>query len=372
MRIVISAVNLIDGGALEILKKFLKSADEISLESNIQFTFLLANRSVSEGYSKQHNYIYFPNAKKRWINRLIFEFNTSYSLSKKLKPDLWISLHDISPHVVCKQVVYCHNPSPFLNMPLKDIFIDWKQFLFSKLYLYLYRININKNIFVVVQQHWIKKSFQNFFPKAKIIVSKPINKELTPTFSKCTETSKKMSGPFTVFYPAYPRYFKNQKVIIEAARLLEKENIEFLLTIDGTENRYAKKIVESAKNLTNVKFLGLLTKKEVDNYYRETDALVFPSLLETWGLPITEFAIYNKPIILANLDYAKETSAGLGKLFFFEPTSSKELANSILQARNGASGEFSSDLVKTEKSVDGTKELLYLLIEYLRGSHNES
>lgn len=372
MKIVISAVNLIDGGALQILKKFLTSADEISSESEIRFTFLLSNQNVSKGYSKQHNYIYFPEAKKRWINRLIFEFNTSYTLSKTLKPDLWISLHDISPRVACKQVVYCHNPSPFLKMPLRDIFIDWKQYLFSKLYIYLYRININKNEFVVVQQNWIKKKFQIYFPKAKIIVSKPVNQKTTSTPANYTKTAKEKSAPFTVFYPAYPRYFKNQKIIVEAARLLEGENINFLLTIDGKENSYAKKIVDNAQGLNNVKFLGLLTKEEVDNYYRKTDALVFPSLLETWGLPITEFRSYNKPIILSNLDYAKETSAGLDKLFFFEPTSSEELADKILQAKNGDNGVSSSDLQKDERHVDGTKELLHALIKHIEVSQHES
>ena len=34
------------------------------------------------------------------------------------------------------------------------------------------------------------------------------------------------------------------------------------------------------------------------------DFLIFPSLLETWGLPISEFEQTNKKMILANLPYA--------------------------------------------------------------------
>ncbi|MCM4165942.1 MULTISPECIES: glycosyltransferase, partial [unclassified Arenibacter] len=58
----------------------------------------------------------------------------------------------------------------------------------------------------------------------------------------------------------------------------------------------------------------------------EMDGLVFPSKLESWGLPITEFKSFNKPIFLSNLSYAKETLGDYNKGYFFNPNSHIELS----------------------------------------------
>ena len=40
--------------------------------------------------------------------------------------------------------------------------------------------------------------------------------------------------------------------------------------------------------------------------YKLIDALVFPSTIETFGLPLIEAASMGKPIIASDLDYARE------------------------------------------------------------------
>ena len=59
--------------------------------------------------------------------------------------------------------------------------------------------------------------------------------------------------------------------------------------------------------------------------YGQADCLVFPSRVETWGLPISEFAAFGKPMLLADLPYAHETAAGSPLTAFFPPTSPAEL-----------------------------------------------
>ena len=44
--------------------------------------------------------------------------------------------------------------------------------------------------------------------------------------------------------------------------------------------------------------------------YNKIDCLIFPSKLETWGLPISEFMAFDKPMLIADLPYAHETAAG--------------------------------------------------------------
>ena len=55
------------------------------------------------------------------------------------------------------------------------------------------------------------------------------------------------------------------------------------------------------------------------------DCLIFPSRIETWGLPISEYAQYQKPMLLADLPYAHETAAGTHQTAFFDPQSPLQL-----------------------------------------------
>ena len=54
--------------------------------------------------------------------------------------------------------------------------------------------------------------------------------------------------------------------------------------------------------------------------------MIFPSKLETWGLPITEYKLFNKPIIAADLPYAHETIGDYKKVIFFKHENKEMLA----------------------------------------------
>ena len=47
--------------------------------------------------------------------------------------------------------------------------------------------------------------------------------------------------------------------------------------------------------------------------------------VETWGLPISEFAEFGKPMLLAELPYAHETAAGSKQAAFFAPGDAEAL-----------------------------------------------
>jgi glycosyltransferase involved in cell wall biosynthesis len=108
------------------------------------------------------------------------------------------------------------------------------------------------------------------------------------------------------------------------------DKFEVLLTIDGTENKYAKMIYKKYKYLKNIKFIGLQSREKVFEIYAQSDCLIFPSKLETWGLPITEYKLFNKPILVADLTYAHETVGNYNKVNFFEPDDAQMLARYIV------------------------------------------
>lgn len=328
INVVVSGVNLTEGGILSIAIDFLK---ELIKHEEYSITVLVHDKNLfSEIQSSNLTYIEYPNSKSNWLTRLYYEYVYFKYLSKKLNADIWFSMHDITPNVSSKFLVtYCHNPTPFYKTSLKDLFLSYKVFLFSLFYKYLYKINIKKNDMLVVQQDWIKTEFTKMFKVSNIYVANPSipQPEINHSKKKIIE-----SNLFSFFYPSFPRVFKNFEVICKAVEYLYSKNIknfEVYLTIDGTENTYTQRIVRKFKKLSNIKFIGLQKREDVFNYYKDTNVLIFPSKLETWGLPISEFKLYNKPIIASCLDYAKETVGKYDKVNFFDPNNYHELADLI-------------------------------------------
>ena len=325
--IVISAVNFRSGGPLFILHDLLNYLDS-SLASSYKIIALVHSKSLVPD-TENIQYIEYPKATTSYLYRIYYEYFYFYKLSKELNPYLWLSLHDISPRVNASiQAVYCHNAAPFYKLSKKDYFLD-KNFAIKKwLYKFIYQINIKRNNFVIVQQNWMKEEFKKIFNIKNIIVANPNIDISIPTNIKKNLNNKKV-----FFYPSFPRVFKNFEVICDAVSKIDEkydDKFEVLLTIDGTENKYSKMIYEKYKYLKNIKFIGLQSRKKVFEIYAQSDCLIFPSKLESWGLPITEYKLFNKPILAADLTYAYETLGNYNKVNFFKPDDAQMLSKYIV------------------------------------------
>ena len=63
--------------------------------------------------------------------------------------------------------------------------------------------------------------------------------------------------------------------------------------------------------------------------YCQCDAVLFPSKLETWGLPISESKDYSKPILASDLQYARETIGTYTNVSFLPPDDFYQWADAI-------------------------------------------
>jgi len=282
------------------------------------------------------NYLEFPDVKSSWLKRLHFEFWFSKGICKGMQPRLWLSMDNVTPNVTAEiQAVYCHNPSPFYHFRLRDFWLDWKFGLFTLFYRYLYAINIRRNDHVIVQQDWIRRAFQRLYPVRNVIVAHPAVD--IPKF-RANTTERNSEAAYRFFYPAFPRTFKNAELALAAAQLLEESgfhDFELWLTFDASVNRCAAEIVKRFAQVRSVRWLGLLPRQQVFTRYAEADCLLFPSKLETWGLPITEFKATGKPILAADLAYAHETVGNYEQAAFFDVEKPAELANLMKSAALG-------------------------------------
>lgn len=320
--IVVSAINFFEGGPLTILKECLEYLSE-NMSGKYKIIALVHDKKLLK--TENIEYIEYKKSRQNWLYRIYYEYIYFYFLSKRIRPHLWLSLHDITPNVSADiRSVYCHNPSPFYTFSFQSLFISYKVALFSLFYKYLYRINIHKNDFIVVQQNWIRNEFQKMFGLKNVIVSYPNKQQVSASYIQADHQFKT-----TFIYPAFPRVFKNFEVIAEAAKLLYDQgrtDFQVIITISGDENKYARNIVTKYKNVSVINFVGLKSKEEINILYKQASVLIFPSKLETWGLPISEFKVFGKPMLLADLPYSHETIGNYDKVKFFCPNDPHQLA----------------------------------------------
>ncbi|EOZ6582685.1 MAG: glycosyltransferase [Klebsiella sp.] len=357
-KIVLSGVNMTEGGILTIYKNVISI---LRTDCKIQVYCLVHDKKLFEEFIGLENFHFleFPSIKSSWFKRIWFEFVTSETIRKELQPDVWFCLHDITARVkVTKQYVYCHNPSPFYQAKLSDFFIDKKFFLFTKFYRFLYAINIKKNNAVVVQQRWIADSFHSFYKINNIIVSRPVNKAHEQ--NDCPDDNDKKNKGFTLIYPAIPRVFKNMEVLIDAMDILKKEHpdiyksCKILLTFSKGHNKYGDYIIDicKRKSIENISFIGFKSHSEIKKILsNECDGVIFPSKLETWGLPLTEAMDAEQNLLAADLPYAKETIGTYKKVAYFSPDDSHELMTLLL---NFALGTAHVNGASKEQNVSNT------------------
>ncbi len=342
--IVISAINFVEGGPLTVLHNLLDAFNSIN-SNNFRIIVLINKKELLKDY--HFDYIEFRNSKRSWFLRLYYEYIYFYFLSSRLNPYIWFSLHDISPFVKSSyKLVYCHNPAPFYNTNLKDFFLCPKFYLFSKFYLFLYKFNIKSNDYVIVQQEWLRNEFSNFFNKSNIVVSHPVS---TTHKSFNISIEKFFNDKLILFYPAFPRSFKNFEVVCEAISLLEKklqENIELRLTIHGNENRYSRFIYRKYKSLDSINFVGLKNKIQIIDEYNNASFIIFPSKLETWGLPISETKELSKPLLVSDLLYARETVGNYDMVNFLSPDEPQKWADCFKAICDG-NFKFSGNTLET-------------------------
>lgn len=331
--IVISAVNLNVGGTLTILRDCLSYLSAWAAAGNYKIVALVYKRDLADYPNIEYIETQWP--KKNWLNRLWYEYVSMNRISKDIGPvHLWLSLHDTSPNVVAeKRAVYCHNPFPFYRWKWAECFFAPRIVLFALFSKFIYQKNIQQNDLVIVQQQWLKDAFKRLFaiPENKIMVA-------LPAAAAGKEAGRKHHTPgpgkdYVFIYAASPNSHKNFECLCKATAILKAQgtaSFKVYLTISGRENRYAARLYKHwGRTNEYLQFIGFQSREALFALYEQSNCLVFPSRIETWGLPISEFATLNKPMLLADLPYARETAAGSRQVAFFNPDGPIELAGQM-------------------------------------------
>jgi glycosyltransferase involved in cell wall biosynthesis len=128
-------------------------------------------------------------------------------------------------------------------------------------------------------------------------------------------------------YVASPYPHKNHDRLFEAWRLLAAEGLrpELHVTLPTgcPAERTAARLREAGVRIVNH---GEVDKKKLEDLYSSCHALVFPSVLESFGLPLLEARAAGLAIIAAERDYVRDT---LDPDETFDPESALSIARAV-------------------------------------------
>jgi len=118
---------------------------------------------------------------------------------------------------------------------------------------------------------------------------------------------KKKQVEVVFFYPANITYYKNHKRLVEVFAQLSKKGYSVTLLLAGRIiGKEAEALLGALLRIegaeTFLRYLGFLDRREMRNYYEYVDYVIYPSLIESIGIPLYEAMMlrkrYSAPTIL--------------------------------------------------------------------------
>lgn len=333
MVICVLATVSYETGALTIYKQFLKALEQFG-GRNEWHVF------IADGMPNPiiPNVSYHVCHTKR-LGRIWFDFVGFKLLIKKYRitPDIVFSLQNTG--VRCKAsryVVYFHQALALFhyNVNLKSQFA--KTYLFYHYFYPLYvKSLLNKKTFVAVQTNQIRNGVSKRlgFPKDRIGVYFPETDKIDATLLDSYEFEP---GTFNYIYPATPFAFKEHVTIAYAMgvayqqnpKLAKKIRIHFTLEL-GELPEMDRYIMQNGMESIFV-YHGRVPHKKLLSMVKSSNGLLFPSVIETLGLPLLEAASLGVPVIANDLEYVHEVLNDYDGVKFVKVHDYKEWGSHIL------------------------------------------
>lgn len=301
-------------GALVIYKQFI---EQLATRIDNDHYFVFVDPSMPQPNIPQVQYVVVNT---RGLRRVFFDFFGFRCLTKQLgiSPDWILSFQNTCVRGTnAKQIVYFHNALSLIEVcwnPFKRN--ERTLFFYTSLYPHYLRLLLKRDVLVVVQANFIKRMFVRRFriPEQQIHVIRPTilkengdEKQYTQLFD---------SKYYHFIYPATDFCYKNHAILLQALVELQREKPEMVsqiklhFTLREGINKVLQRQIEDNGLSSNIEFLGLVSHTHLQSMYRQATALLFPSWIETLGLPLVEAASYGLPIIACDEAYAHEALDG--------------------------------------------------------------
>ncbi len=309
----IHAANITGLGASEVVLSILKGINTCTIPFNKVICYLPSKGPVSKFKSNSSN-LEIRHIKRKIPNSISRALECLFPRLYIEIGDMLLVLGDVPLRTYIPQVVFFQQ-SHLLKTEINSMASKSFKFRVMRLIFSLNQCRPNK---FIVQSDAMYESLLSSYPLLKKDNKVKVIYQPAPLWVQQPLTHKPhhdLSKGLILFYPAADYPHKNHSLFYKLVHKELREPIhKLILTIDKPDFR----------NLPSwIVFSGMLDHKKCLYEYHNADALVFPSLIESYGLPLIEAMTLGLPIIVSDLPYARALCGD--QAIYFDPTSSRSL-----------------------------------------------
>jgi len=264
--------------------------------------------------NKKCDILFVKNTLFNYLKAEFFLYNKSSKKSKIL------CLHGAPPLIknLGYVIVFFHNRLHLIKkISFFSILDKVKNYFFIKSFYFCDEVIVQTDSMIYLFHEVLKKEIMNFKLTKKPFLNFKMRK--ISTYEK----------EFDFVYVADASPHKNQMRLVEAWILLSAENIKpsLALTIPSSQQKEIdvinKLIKKYSLNIYNFSDLNLI---QINNLYAKSKRLVYPSLSESFGLPLLEASEHNLCIVASELDYVRDICV---PNYTFNPSSPLSISRAI-------------------------------------------
>lgn len=261
----------------------------------------------------------------------ILDFIFIYFFLKKIEFDLMHSLFYSNSFIKIKNKIYITTVHDLMYRTVGTFFGNnfFKKIIGIKYFDFIIGKSLNNSDYIITVSKTTQDDLKRIFSKESTVIVEGINK-----IEVDDEVVEEVKGEKFFLYIGNSRPHKNLDFLIES--YIESNSQEKLVLV-GTKNSV------KSKN-SKILCLGYLNDKKISWLYKNTEAFIFPSLYEGFGLPVLE-ALYKGSKVFSSTGGAlKEFPKSA--VSYFNPNKKEELINLI------------KNYSEQEKNLSDIKEVL--------------
>lgn len=159
----------------------------------------------------------------------------------------------------------------------------------------------------------------------------------SPSAVECPEAISRLGKALTLLVVSRYYEHKNLEIIPEVFdRYRDRlQDVAVVLTLSAEEHPRAARLlrrIEERRLSSNIVTVGPVPQDQLEAYYRHSDALFLPTLLESFSGTYVEAMLFGRPILTSNFDFAREVCGDAA--LYFDPSNPDSICESILKLKN--------------------------------------
>lgn len=274
-----------------------KNIADFSENNNIEYIFLSLRKNSKQDIERYSQYkVYELNMGNIPTINFIHKFRRKIS---EINPT-HVHAHTFWPTIIVpflnkkyKRLVTIH------NNPKEDYSFEYGKIV-GGIMTYLFYFSLLFYNEVIAISNYVKNSIKVINPRDIKVIYNGIE-------DRFEENEVNKNNEINIVAISVLNKLKNIRMILDVFNEIKEShpNIKCTIIGDGPEKNNLIKYAADNK-LENVKFVGLISRKEVFNYLRHAEALIHTSQSEGFGLVVAEAFMMSKPVIVSNIEVMKE------------------------------------------------------------------